>query len=101
MALAQAIVGPGIAVSNPVLNCGSVSFGLFTNGNIGTGNIGIGNGVLLTTGQAIDAANSASVLASYDSNIPSYIGSNAPDPNLVLIDVNDSINTCKLEFVLI
>ena len=101
MALVQAIVGPGITVSNPILNCGSVSFGLFSNGNTGTGNIGIGNGVLLTTGRAIDAANTASISVDYNSNNSPYIGSNAADPDLILIDTNVIINTCKLEFDLV
>ena len=100
-ALAQAIVGNGISVSNAVLNCGSVSYGLFGNGNIGSGNIGLANGVLLTTGRAVDVPGTATTQINYDSNLGGYIGSNASDLNLMTISPTATLNTCKLEFDLI
>ena len=100
LALAQAIAGNGITVSNAVLNCGTVSYGLFASGNTGVGNVGLANGVLLTTGQATDVAGAATDFLAFNSS-SSYIGSNAGDVDLKAIASNADRNTCKLEFDLV
>lgn len=51
--LAQQLVGPGVTVSNAVLNCGTDGAGTFDLGL--TTNLGIGKGIVLTTGTATDA----------------------------------------------
>ena len=48
-------VSNGIVVTNPIINCGSTSYGSYT-GNLQAGGIGLSNGgIILTTGSAIGA----------------------------------------------
>ncbi len=57
--LAQALVGPGAIVLNPIITGAPLSYGTFTNGN--STNIGIEQGIILTSGNAnIPSSNTAS-----------------------------------------
>ena len=90
--LAQLIAGNGVTVTNATITCSSTGYGVFVSGNVGAGNIGISGGVLLTTGNASDAAGS-------ESGIVSVSNSNPPtDPDILTIQNNATYNTCKLEF---
>jgi hypothetical protein len=52
-ALANEIVGAGVTISNVSLQSATGGTGIFSNG--AATNIGISNGILLTTGDAVDA----------------------------------------------
>ncbi len=88
-ALAQAIAGSGVTVSNATINCGGNSAGTFTyTGN----NLGLTGGIILTTGQANNAANAGS----YFCNIND--GNNFADPDLTAIVPIANLDVCILEF---
>ena len=95
-ALAAALVGPGVTVSNPVLTCANNANGTFTvapGTTIGTGPTtwGIGTGVILSTGKAIDAAGLESTNASTNN-------STAGDPTLTVLAGATTYDACILEF---
>ena len=87
--LAQALVGPGITVSNVTMNCPAGASGTFN----GTAtNIGIGSGVLLTTGSLAIAA---------QPNLGGGSGLNnggGADADLTALGGNPTFNACALEF---
>lgn len=88
-ALAQVITGSGVTVSSASLNCGGNAAGTFTY----TGaNLGMSGGIILTTGDAVDAANPETYFASVSN------GNNFSDPDLTAIDANAVNNVCMLEF---
>jgi gliding motility-associated-like protein len=87
--LAQNIVGPGITVSNVVLNCPGNGAGTF---NGAATNLGINSGVLLTTGTVATAA---------QPNISGSAGSDrggAGDAQLTILGGNTTFDACGLEF---
>jgi hypothetical protein len=89
--LAAEIVGTGVTVSNVVLQSASNGTGIFSNG--GTTNIGIGNGILLTTGDAVDA------IGPNNSDQTSRDKENfAVDPNLDALTNYSIEDQCILEF---
>ena len=88
-ALAQAIVGNGITVSNATINTGSNSTGTFT--YTGT-NLGIPDGVILTSGRAADVADPGTVF----SNVQN--GNNVYDADVVAISSQAKYDACLLEF---
>jgi hypothetical protein len=90
-ALVNEIVGPGVTISNVTLQSASDGTGIFSAG--GTTNIGLANGILLTTGNAVDAIG------------PNTAGNTSrdkidftPDPNLVPWSAYSIQDQCILEF---
>jgi hypothetical protein len=73
--LANAILGSGVTISNPTYTGAPVAAGVFSNGN--AAGLGIDTGILLTSGEAADAANASST-----SNIPSTGNGTPGDPQL-------------------
>jgi hypothetical protein len=89
--LANEIAGPGVSVSNVSLQSAAGGSGIFSNGN--STNIGISNGILLTTGDALDAIG------------PNIVGNTskdktdfADDPDLDAITNYNIKDQCILEF---
>jgi gliding motility-associated-like protein len=88
-ALAQAIAGSGVTVSNAAINCGNSAAGTFTyNGS----NLGLSGGILLTTGTSVDVANPGSYLCNVNN------GNNVSDPNLTSIVPSANLDACILQF---
>ncbi|MEO8759581.1 MAG: choice-of-anchor L domain-containing protein, partial [Bacteroidia bacterium] len=87
--LAQAVAGVGVNVSNATINCGGSAAGTFS---FSGANLGISGGIILTTGTAIDAANSGNHLCNINN------GNNFSDPNLIAIVPTATFDVCVLEF---
>lgn len=95
-ALATTLAGPGITISSAVLTCPAIANGTFTvtpGTIVGTGTtvFGLGNGILLTTGRAVNAAGPESFLASSNNSA-------AGDPALVTLAGATTFDACSLEF---
>jgi gliding motility-associated-like protein len=93
--LAQKLVGSGVTISNPVLNCPPTASGIFRNGN--STQIGISDGVMLTSGTATN------ITLPYDSLATTSFftaGDNDLDNLLYAIGVADTMtyDGCSLEF---
>ncbi|MGZ3863528.1 MAG: choice-of-anchor L domain-containing protein [Bacteroidia bacterium] len=88
-ALAQAIAGSGVTVSNAVINCGNNASGTFTYSG---SNLGLTGGIILTTGSASDAANAGTYLCNVNN------GNNFSDPDLTAIVSSADLDVCILEF---
>jgi gliding motility-associated-like protein len=86
--LSSKLTGPGITISSPVLTCTGVANGIFH--SVSTP-ITIDSGILLTTGQAIQAIGAESFLAS------SSLGSPG-DPSLAALAMATTYDACALEF---
>lgn len=91
-AMATAIVGQGVIVSNATIDCPAQSYGTF---NGSSTNIGLTSGIMLTTGFISNVANPASV------QLNDATGTSGSDPDLVAIYPADTINTCILQFDII
>ncbi len=89
-ALAAAIVGPGIQVSNETMVCPTGASGTFSNGN--TTNIGITNGVIMATGRISDAVGPNNA-----GNTTTSFGG-AGDADLSALSGFITRDACKLEF---
>ncbi len=90
-ALVANLVGMGMTVSNVTLNCPSNAYGTFSNGN--TTNIGLTNGILLTTGSAVNAIGPNNSTSAGTCN-----GTSANDPQLISLDPQATHDPCILEF---
>jgi hypothetical protein len=86
--LASQLVGPGVVVTNPTLTCPTVANGIFSGG---TSPLGIGSGIILTTGSATGANNTASFFSS-DNN-----GAGG-DANLQTLAGQSTFDACVLQF---
>lgn len=87
--LANALVGPGVTVSNATLSCAGDANGTFVGGS---GALGIGQGIVLTSGNASSVAAPATTFASPESN-------NLPgDADLSLLSGNATNDACVLQF---
>ena len=75
-ALAQAILGSGVTVSNATLNCYGKGAGTF---NYSGTTLGVTNGIILTTGYATDAALTPAQIVSQST------GNNFADPDIATI----------------
>ena len=89
IALAQDVAGVGVAVSNATINCGGSAAGTFMYSG---SSLGLTGGILLTTGNAADAANGGSYLCSVNN------GNNFSDPDLTAIVPTADLDGCVLEF---
>lgn len=88
-AIAQAIVGNGISISNASLRSGNGSTGMFTYSG---SNLGLTDGIILTTGLAAEAANPGYYFCSVINN------ANYTDPDVVAISPQARYDVCILEF---
>lgn len=95
-ALAQNLVGAGVTVSNPILNCPSNANGIFT---VVTSNLGLDSGIVLTSGQAATVGATIGVNGPNTNAGPSQ-DNNAPgDPDLnTVLNGLLSADRCVLEF---
>lgn len=89
--LAQMLAGPGITISNAVINCASNAIGSFT----GSSSIGFASGILLTTGSTSVASPNTNSSSAGVSN--SYPGDSQLDP-MAGAPTHDA---CALEFDII
>lgn len=88
-ALAQKLVGTGVTISGATLNCAQNANGLFT---VVTSNLGLDSGIVLTSGQATQAAGGqVAVFATTSNGTPG-------DPDLAALVGLQSFDACKLEF---
>lgn len=94
--LVNTIVGPGVTVSNPSLNCNGQSAGTF---NASGTNLGISSGIILSTGTAVHASGPNNDDGSAD-NSGCFAGSNSNffDPQLAAIEPLSTYDGCVLEF---
>jgi len=89
-ALAQAVAGSNVTVTNATINCGANAAGTFSFSGPNLG--GLTGGILLTTGTATDAANPGTYLCSVNN------GNDFTDPNLTAIVPTADLDVCLLEF---
>ena len=87
--LAQSIVGNGITITNAKLRYKGFPTAAFS--NMGT-KLGLSKGILLTTGDAIDASGSGTYFCNVNN------GNDFSDPDLVSISKKAIYNVCILEF---
>jgi len=90
-ALVNTMVGPGLTVTNPIINCPNVAYGTFSNGQ--TTNVGINSGVILTTGNINTLNGNGSAFWSVDNP-----GPNCNDPQLTSLEPLATRDCCILEF---
>jgi gliding motility-associated-like protein len=89
--LAQYLAGPGVVISNAVINCPSGGAGFFNGASAG---LGISDGVVLTNGLANEANLGSAFFASN-----SFAGNGDPDLNAILSPSGlVSTDVCVLEF---
>jgi hypothetical protein len=88
LALATALTGPGVIVTNPVLTCPAGANGIFT---LGASPLGIANGIVLTTGDASVAGTAAT-------NSSSETNGTAGDATLDALSGVTTYDACVLEF---
>lgn len=96
--LAQSLVGTGVTISNPTLDCQGVSNGVFT---ATSSNLGIDSGIILTSGRA--ATNAAGTGANGPetgfASLSSWTVGNGQDPDLdMLAAPSTTRDRCILEF---
>jgi len=89
-ALAQSLVGAGVTISNPTINCGANGNGLFVVTPPNTTNLGLGAGIILTSGN--------SALAAGPSGTTSVSLGNGADPDLTILAGQTTFDKCILEF---
>jgi gliding motility-associated-like protein len=87
--LAQTIAGSGVTVSNASINCGGNAAGTFIYSG---SNLGLTGGIILTTGDANNAANPGNYLCNVNN------GNNFNDPDLTAIVSSANLDVCILEF---
>lgn len=90
--LAQTLVGTGVTISNPTINCGANGSGLF---QVVTSNLGIDSGIVLTsgvaaTGGALTGANGPVA------NMASNGTGNGGDPDLTQLIGGATFDKCVL-----
>lgn len=90
-ALAQAILGSGVSVSNATINCGANGAGTF---NYSGSTLGVTNGIILTSGYATDAALVPAQIVTQST------GNNFNDPDLAtIVNSSGTINdVCYIAF---
>ena len=85
--LAQALVGPGAIVLNPVLTGAAPAYGTFTNGN--STNLGIDHGIILTSGTANMPTSNTS---------GGFTGANGLPGDALLSFAGTTYDACRFEF---
>ena len=87
--LAQKIAGPGVKITNPVINCGANGYGSYT---AAATNLGSNAGVILTTGVTANAVGPNNV-----GNKTTNAGT-AGDPQLNTVTGRTTFDACTFEF---
>jgi hypothetical protein len=99
--LAQTLVGTGVTISNPTINCGAapagspnLASGIFTATN---SNLGLDSGIILTTGKA---ASGPGLIGGNGpvANFASGVTGNGGDPDLTTLIGGTTFDKCILEF---
>jgi hypothetical protein len=103
LALASALVGPGVAVSNATFTGDPAAAGTFTGG---TADIGVASGVILSTGQVVDAQGpnqsdgwSTDFQRPGDGDLAQIVGTTTFDAAVLEFDVVPIGNTLSIRFV--
>ena len=91
--LAQAITGPGVQISNPVITCHALGFGEFTYSGSA---MSVSNGVILTTGRITDAPG-----PNNNGGSNWFAQNTAGDPLLNAVTSRTTRDACKFEFDII
>jgi len=94
--LAQTLVGPGVTISNPTLNCPGNANGTFVVTPPATTNLGIQSGIVLTSGTA--QTNGATQGANGPAMGPSTANNAAGDADLTTLIGGGTFDACILEF---
>ncbi len=90
--VATAVAGPGLTVSNVVVNCAAVSYGTFSGG--AASGLGITNGLVLTTGTATQI-----VGANTNNDFTGIcVGNSGSDPQLTALSNQATNDVCIIEF---
>jgi len=82
--LAQTLIGTGVIISNPVLDCEGIANGIFT---ATSSNLGIDSGIILTSGRAATNAlgTGANGLSSLFASTTTWLTGNGNDPDLDML----------------
>jgi gliding motility-associated-like protein len=89
--LVSSMIGPGLTVTNPTINCPNVAYGTFSNGQ--TTNVGINSGVILSTGNINTLNGNGGDFWSADNP-----GGNCNDAQLNSLEPLATYDCCILEF---
>jgi hypothetical protein len=102
-ALASALVGPGVAVSNATFTGDATAAGTFIGG---LGDLGVASGVILSTGQVVDAQGpnisegwSTDFTRPGDNDLSVIVGATTFDAAVLEFDVVPVANTMSIRFV--
>ena len=96
--LAQTLIGTGVIISNPVLDCEGIANGIFT---ATSSNLGIDSGIILTSGRAATNAlgTGANGLSSLFASTTTWTTGNGNDPDLdMLSSPSPTRDRCILDF---
>jgi gliding motility-associated-like protein len=98
--LAQALVGTGVTISNPVLTCAQAGNGLFFVTPPSVSNLGLDSGIVLTSGVAQTTAtvSGANILTIPGNNTPANTMSAPGDADLVALGNHPTFDACILDF---
>lgn len=94
--LAQTLVGSGVTISNPVLDCPSNANGYFVVTPPNISNLGLDSGIVLTSGQAATTAGTQG--ANGPASGPSTSNGNGGDADLTALIGGGTFDKCILEF---
>jgi len=97
--LAQALVGSGVTITNPTLNCDAMGNGTFVITPPAISNLGLNSGIILTSGVAQTTGLTLGANGAGTAGTPSNVTGNGSDPDLALLTSPQSSNDkCILEF---
>ncbi|HTL83157.1 MAG TPA: choice-of-anchor L domain-containing protein, partial [Bacteroidia bacterium] len=89
--LISSLIGQGVTVNNVVINCPTNAYGTFSNG--ASTNMGISNGIIMTSGSAVNAIGPNNSTSSGTCN-----GTIANDPDLQSLEPLATNDPCIIEF---
>lgn len=95
--LAQALVGTGVTVTNPVLTCNQNSNGLFTVTPPAVSNLGLTDGIILTSGVAQTTGTTFGANGPA-ANLPANSMGGPGDADLTTLALKPTFDACILEF---
>lgn len=95
--LAQTLVGTGVTISNPTLNCDAAGSGLFT---VTASNLGLDSGIILTSGRAASPVGGGFPAGANGlvADMASTATGNGGDPDLTTLINGPTFDKCILEF---
>jgi hypothetical protein len=94
--LAQTLAGPGVTVSNAVLNCDTNANALFSTPPPNATNLGLTDGIILSSGNAYNYGVNLGV--GNPPQIVTGVNSDSNDADLALLITQSIRDACKLEF---